>query len=71
MSRTNIEKVKEERSKIYKEYFSNRLLSYVLGSNELIEACYHAEEGSGIYKFMLYGVKISRKIYKIFSFSVK
>ncbi len=71
MSRTNIEKVKEERSKIYKEYFSNRLLSYVLGSNELIEACYHAEEGSGIYKFMLYGIKISRKIYKIFSFSVK
>lgn len=71
MSRTNTKKVKEERSKIYNEYFSNRLLNYVLGPNELIEACYHAEEGTMHYKFMLCGAKIARKIYTILQYFIK
>lgn len=66
MSRTNIEKVNEERKKIYNEYFSNRMLKYSLGENELLESCFHAEEGTTLYKVLLIGIKISRKIYNIF-----
>lgn len=65
MSRTSLKKVKEERDKIYNEYFSKRLLKYSLGENELLELCYHAEKGTMIYKFMLYSVKIARKLYFI------
>lgn len=68
MSRKNLDKVKEERLKIYNEYFSKRLLKYSLGDNELKELCSHAEEGTLLYNCMLYSVKIARKVYGIFSF---
>lgn len=66
ISRTDMDGVKKEREKVYSEYFSQRLFKSVLGENELKEIVNHAEEGSSLYKFMLQGCKISRKIHKFF-----
>lgn len=67
ISRTDTEGVKKERDKVYSEYFSNRLLKNILGENELNEIVNHAEEGSLLYKYLLIGCKISRKLCQVFS----
>lgn len=66
ISRTDINGVKAERDKVYSEYFSKRLLHEILGSNELKEIAHHAEEDSTLYKVLLIGCKISRKLHQIF-----
>ena len=65
ISRTDTEGVKKERGIVYSEYFSKRLLNNVLGENELMEIVNHAEVGSSLYKFLLIGCKICRKVYHI------
>lgn len=66
ISRTDINGVKAERNKVYSEYFSKRLLHEILGSNELKVIVNHAEESSSLYKYLLLGSKIMRKLYYLF-----
>ena len=66
ISRTDINGVKAERNKVYSEYFSKRLLHEILGSNELKVIVNHAEESSSLYKYLLLGSKIIRKLYYLF-----
>lgn len=61
ISRTDLEGVKRERTKVYSEYFSERMLRSVLGDNELKELCNHLEEGSMAYRISLISQKIARK----------
>ena len=66
ISRTDINGVKAERNKVYSEYFSKRLLHEILGSNELKVIVNHAEESSSLYKYLLLGSKIIRRLYYLF-----
>lgn len=66
ISRTDINGVKAERNKVYSEYFSKRLLHEILGSNELKVIVNHVEECSSLYKYLLLGSKIIRKLYYLF-----
>lgn len=65
ISRTNLKETDVERQKVYNEYFTHRMLENLLGCNELVQIVNHVERDSSLYKWMLLGVKISRKLHNI------
>ena len=67
LSWTETEKHHHERANVTKEYFSDRLLSSVIGDNELKEIVNHIDYNTPLYKWCLWGVKVIRKLSNLFS----